>query len=465
MRMHQTTQLRTMNKPVRLQHINNRIMKTTGITIAIAALLTSGSANASEGWTLDKCIEYAIENNIQVRQSDITAQNRDVEYNTARNNRLPGLSASSSQGWSFGRSITANNTYDNINTTNTSFGISTDVTLFAGRRLAGNIEVAELSLEAAKSDLERIKDDVRVQVAEAFIQIVYNRSILDVARNQVTIDSMQVERLSSLASIGKASNAEVSSQKATLAQSRLSVTQAENNLKLSLLTLSQLLELPSPEGFDIVAPVTGDQELSIPDSPETIYQTALGIKPAIKSEELRLEQATKSIDIAKSGFYPSISLSAGAGSNYYTNNKVQSDSFGTQLKNNFGQQIGISMNIPIFSRNNHRNNVRSAKLNLMNQEMQLDNAKKKLYKEIQQAYYNAVASKSRYESSQEVQASAQESFELVQAKYEGGKASITEFNESKNRLVSAQADVIKYRYEHLFNTALLEFYRNSSFTL
>ena len=118
-------------------------MKTTGITIAIATLLTTGSANASEGWTLDKCIEYAIENNIQVRQGDITAQNRDVEYNTARNNRLPGLSASSSQGWSFGRSITANNTYDNINTTNTSFGINTDVTLFAGRRITGNIEVSE----------------------------------------------------------------------------------------------------------------------------------------------------------------------------------------------------------------------------------------------------------------------------------------------------------------------------------
>lgn len=440
-------------------------MKTKAISIVLAAMLTAGTANAADGWTLQQCIDYAIENNIQIRQSDITAQNRDIEYNSARNNRLPGVSAGASQNWSFGRGLTADNTYANTNTTSTSFSIGTDVTLFAGHRITENIKLAELSLEAAKSDLERIKDDVRVQVAQAFIQIVYNRSILDVARNQVTIDSMQVERLTALAAIGKASSAEVASQKATLAQSNLSVIQAENNLNMSILTLTQLLELPSPEGFEIEAPDNSELEFNIPDSPEIIYEQALGIKPSIKSEELRLEQTGKSIDIAKSGFYPTLSLSAGAGTNYYTTSKFQSDPLGDQLKNNFSQYIGLNLSIPIFSRGNNRNNVRSAQLNRMNQQMQLDNAKKTLYKEIQQAYYNAVASKSRYESSELVEASAQESFDLVQAKYEGGKASITEFNESKNRLVTSQADVLKYRYEYLFNTALLEFYRNSSFEL
>lgn len=435
------------------------------ITITLAALALTATVNAEQGWTLDQCIEYAIENNIQIRQSDISAQSHDVEFNSARSNRLPGLSASASQGWSFGRSLTADNTYANTNTASTSFSIGTDVTLFAGGRISGNIQIAELGLEAAKSDLERMKDDVRVQVAQAFIQIVYNRSILDVARNQVTIDSMQVERLTELAAIGKASNAEVSSQKASLAQSNLSVIQAENNLSMSILTLTQLLDLPSPEGFDIVQPGADEIEFIIPDNPEDIYAEALGIKPAIKSEELRLEQADKNIDVAKGGYYPTLSLSAGAGTSYYTSSNFPSDGFGSQLKNNFGPHVGLSLSIPIFSRNNNRNNVRSAQLNRMNQEMQLDNAKKNLYKEIQQAYYNAVASKTRYESSQEVEVSAQESFELVQAKYEGGKASITEFNESKNRLVTAQADVIKYRYEYLFNTALLEFYRNSSFEL
>ena len=435
------------------------------ITLTLAALALAGSIRAQQGWTLDRCIDYAIQNNIQIRQSDIAAQTRDVDLNSARSNRLPGVSASASQSWSFGRSLTIDNTYANTNTASTSFSVGADMTLFAGGRISGNIENAKLGLEAAKSDLERIRDDVRVEVAQAFIQIVYNRSILDVARNQVTIDSMQVERLTELAAIGKASNAEVSSQKATLAQSQLSVTQAQNNLSMSILTLTQLLELPSPEGFDVIQPDADAIEFSIPDSPEDIYAQALEIKPAIKSEEIRLQQANNSIDIAKGGYYPTLSLSAGAGTGYYTSSNRTSDNFGSQMKNNFGPHVGLNLSIPIFSRNNNRNSVRSAQLNMMNQEMQLDNVKKQLYKEIQQAYYNTVASKSRYESSQEVETSAQESFELVQAKYEGGKASITEFNESKNRLVTAQADVIKYRYEYLFNTALLEFYRNSSFEL
>ncbi len=435
------------------------------ITLTLAALALAGSVRAEQGWTLDQCIDYAIQNNIQVRQSDIAAQTREVDLNSARSNRLPDLSASASQNWSFGRSLTIDNTYANTNTASTSFSIGTGVTLFAGGRISGNIENAKLGLEAAKSDLERMKDDVRVQVAESFIQIVYNQSILEVALNQVAIDSMQVERLTALAAIGKASSAEVASQKATLAQSRLAVTQAQNNLSMSKLTLTQLLELPTPDGFEIIQPGADDMEFSMPDSPEDIYAQALDIKPAIKSEEIRLQQANNSIDIAKGSYYPTLSLNAGAGTGYYTSSNRTADGFGSQLKNNFGPQVGLSLNIPIFSRNSNRNSVRTAQLNQMNQEMQLDNVKKQLYKEIQQAYYNAVASKSRYESSQEVETSAQESFELVQAKYEGGKASITEFNESKNRLVTAQADVIKYRYEYLFNTALLEFYRNSSFEL
>lgn len=435
------------------------------ITLTLAALALAGSIRAQQGWTLDRCIDYALENNIQIRQSDIAARTRDVDLNSARSNRLPGVSASASQSWSFGRSLTIDNTYANTNTASTSFSIGTDMTLFAGGRISGNIQNARLGLDAAMADLERIKDDVRVQVAQAFIQIVYNRSILEVAQGQVAIDSMQVERLTALAAIGKASSAEVASQRATLAQSQLSVTQAENNLNMSILTLTQLLELPSPEGFDVIQPDADDIEFSIPDSPEQIYAQALDIKPAVKSEEIRLQQAANSIDIAKGGYYPTLSLSAGAGTGYYTSSNRTSDNFGSQMKNNFGPHVGLNLSIPIFSRNNNRNSVRSAQLSMMNQEMQLDNVKKQLYKEIQQAYYNTVSSKSRYESSQEVQTSAQESFQLVQAKYEGGKASITEFNESKNRLVTAQADVIKYRYEYLFNTALLEFYRNSSFEL
>ena len=132
------------------------------ITLTIAALALAGTVRAQQGWTLDQCIDYAIRNNVQIRQSDIAAQSRDVDLNSARSNRLPGVSASASQSWSFGRSLTIDNTYANTNTASTSFSIGTDVTLFAGGRISGNIQLAELGLEAAKADLERIRDDVRV---------------------------------------------------------------------------------------------------------------------------------------------------------------------------------------------------------------------------------------------------------------------------------------------------------------
>jgi len=191
----------------------------------------------------------------------------------------------------------------------------------------------------------------------------------------------------------------------------------------------------------------------------------MGIKPSIRSEQLRLEQAEKSIGIAKGSLLPTLSLSGGVGTNYYTTSKFESDAFGKQIKNNFSQYIGLNLSIPIYSRGQNRNSVRSARLSYDNQMLQLDDAKKRLFKEIQQAYYNAAASRSRYESSRLVETSAQESFNLVLAKYEGGKANITEFNESKNRLITASADVMKYRYEYIFNTALLEFYRSNSFKL
>jgi outer membrane protein len=428
-------------------------------------LSISAPVQAQNAWTLQQCIDHALENNIQIRQADIQAGQREIDYNNARNNRLPGLSAGASENFSFGRGLTADNTYANTNTTNTSFNIGTDVTLFAGQRLNGNVKLAELNLETAKKDLERIRDDVRVQVAQAFIQIIYDESIVEVARNQVSIDSMQVERLLILEQTGRAASAEVASQKATLAQSRLSVTQAENNLELSRLTLTQLLELPSPNGFSVILPETDNIAVGPLEDPETIFNEAMGIKPSIRSEQLRLEQAEKSIGIAKGSLLPTLSLSGGVGTNYYTTSKFESDAFGKQIKNNFSQYIGLNLSIPIYSRGQNRNSVRSARLSYDNQMLQLDDAKKRLFKEIQQAYYNAVASRSRYESSRLVETSAQESFNLVLAKYEGGKANITEFNESKNRLITASADVMKYRYEYIFNTALLEFYRSNSFKL
>ena len=194
-------------------------------------------------------------------------------------------------------------------------------------------------------------------------------------------------------------------------------------------------------------------------SPDAIYQEAVTLKPEVQAERLRLSASERQIAIARAGLYPTLNFSGGLQTNYYKTNGMQADAFATQLKNNFSQYIGLNLNIPIFSRFQVRNNIRSAKLDRANQQLQLDNIKKTLYKEIQQVYYNAIAAESKYKSSQTAALSSKDAFELTQAKYENGKANITEFNEAKNNYLKAESDLVQARYEHLYQLALVDFYR------
>ena len=291
--------------------------------------------------------------------------------------------------------------------------------------------------------------------------------IAEVAHRQIEIDSAQVERLQAFVKNGKAAEAELSQQKATLANSRLTATQADNNTRLAILTLTQLLELPTPDGFSIVRPdISGFSGLSAISglTPDAIYAEALGIKPEILSQQLKLKGSEHSIKIAKAANYPTLSLSGGLNTNYYTTSGFDSDAFGTQLRNNFSQYIGLNLNVPIFNRFRTRNNIRSARIDQENQQLQLENTKKTLYKEIQQVYYNALNAQTKEKSSEEALQSTKDAFQLMQAKYENGKATITEFNESKNNYLKSESDLVQARYENLYQQALIAFYRGHELT-
>ena len=416
----------------------------------------------SHKWSLEECISYALEHSISIKQRDLNRQQQEIEVSTAKNSRLPDLNASAGENFSFGRGLTAENTYTNTNTNSTSFSLGTSVPLFTGFRIPRTLELNRLNLEAATADLEKARNDIRMQVAQAYVQILYSMELCDVARRQIEIDSLQVFRLKEMLNNGKASGTQVAQQEATMAQSKLTATQADNDYRLNILALTQLLELPSPEGFSIVR-ISPDalplKEIAAGMPPDAIYQEAVGIKPGILAETLRLQGTEKNIDIAKSALYPSLSLSGGVGSNYYKTSGFPAESFGKQLSNNFSQYIGLNLTVPIFNRFATRNSVRTAQLNRENQQMQLENTKKALYKEIQQAYYNAVNSKAKYASSEEALRSNREAFTLMSAKYEYGKANITEFNEAKNNLMKAESDLVRAKYEYLYNHALLSFYR------
>ena len=429
------------------------------LPVYLFTLLPSG---AQTQWSLRDCCEYAVANNITVKQKAKDVEKQGYSLSTARNSRLPNLSGTANQNFSFGRGLTEDNIYANTNTSNTSLQLQTAVPIFTGFQIPENIKLNRLNLEAVTADLEKAKNDIRMEVAKAYVQILYDQEISAVAHRQVGIDSLQVARLQAFVQNGRASEAELSRQKATMASSQLTATQADNNTRLAILTLTQLLELTTPEGFQIVSP-TEEEMLHIADLsltlPDQIYSEALSVKPEIRSQELRLKGSEHSINIAKAGHYPKLNFNAGLGTNYYTTSGFPSNSFGDQIKNNFSQFIGLNLTIPIFDRFSVRNSVRSAKADRDKQKLTLDNAKKTLYKEIQQVYYNALNAQAKENSSRQAVASSKDAFELTQAKYENGKANITEFNEAKNTYLKSESDLVQARYEHLYQRALLEFYR------
>ena len=430
------------------------------ITILVTVLLAGLSARAqTDAWTLSDCIAYALDHNLTVKQSELAVEQRDVELSTAKARRLPAFSASASENLSFGRGLTADNTYSNSNTTSTSFSLGGELPIFQGFDISNGIKLGQLNLAAATADLEKARDDIRVAVAQAYLQILYNQELLRVARGQAAHDEQLLEQIKERFNTGKVSAAEVSAQQATLAQSRQSEIQAEGNLRISVLELTQLLELPSPEGFSIVTPEVGDPSKILLMRPEAIYEEAVTVKPSVEAARLNVGYAELGIARAKGAYLPTISLSGGLGSNYYTNSKYSSASFGEQLKNNFSQYLGLSMNVPIFQRFNVRNNVRNAQLNLKGQQIQFESVKKALYKEIQQAYYNAVTAQARYEGSRESAESAREHYELTEEKYKVGKAGVADYNDARNNWLRAESEHIQARYECLYQARLLDFYR------
>ncbi len=440
--------------------------------LLLGAVTATGSAqngpdnptgDAPEGkWTLQACIDHALEHNISVRQSEIELKQREVELSTARGRRLPGVSASASENLSFGRGLTADNTYTNSNTTSTSFTLGAEIPVFQGFDIKNGIKLGRLSLAAATEDLEKAKDDIRVSVAEGYVQILYCKEMLKVAQAQVELDEELLEQVCDRANAGKLSEADVVAQEATLAQSRLTLTEADNNLQLALLDLSQLLELSSPEGFDIAEPPLDTFEPRLLENPESIYAAAVEEKPAVRSAMLNLEYAEVSIAKAKGAYLPSLSLTGGIGTNFYTTSNLSSDSFGRQLENNFSQYIGLTLSVPVFSRFSTRNSVRSAELDYQNLQLEVESVRKSLYKEIQQAYYNAVAAQAQYASSEETARSSRKNFEMTEEKYRGGKAGISEYNDAKNSLLSAESDLVRSKYECLFQTRLLDFYKGEN---
>lgn len=410
-------------------------------------------------WSLEACIRYAQQRNIAVQQRALNIEDSEVRLATAKYSRLPNLGASIGADASFGLSKSLNNVYTSTNSLSGSLAISTSMPLFEGMRINKQIEGAKLDLAAAVQDLERVREDVAVNIMTLYLQVLFTKELVGVAENQLALSTRQAIRSRELVVGGKQPESALYESEALKANDALSLTQARNNLTLALLDLSQALNRPSADGFDIQTPQLDSLTLESMHglgNPDAVYTYARTHRPMIRAEELRLQSSENAIKIARSALYPSLSLSAGYGASFYDTGEA----FWDQFRHSSREYVGISLSIPIFNRRATRNDIRSRRLSLRSQALALTEAQQNLRKEIEQAYYNADAAYAKYRASETALASARIAFAYEQQKADAGRSTVFDYNDAKTRMEKAESDRIQAKYEFVFRSKILAFYRD-----
>ncbi len=433
------------------------------ITAIIFSILVAGtlSLSAQRQYTLLECIDIALENNRNIKQQELGRQQREIAYSQARADLLPNLNASAGQNFVFGRSIGLDNVYQNTNSSQTSFNIGGDITLFDGLRMKHNIDARKADMYASEADLEKMRDDIILSVSTAFLQALLNQELLRIAENQLETTEANLQRQDQLVRSGKMARGELYELEAQQAREELNRVQAESNLKLALLDLAQVMELEEFNQFDIVAPPA---ETLISETPllssRDVYESALVNRPEIRGMRYRLESSENELLMAKSGYYPTLSFGASMGTGYYHMSGRDNDPFSSQLRNNMSNSLGFSLRIPIFNRFQVRNNVQSAQLAIANTQLEMDKTKIELRKQIEQSYFNAIGSRSRWEAAEKSVAASQEAYRFAEEKYESGRANAYELFLAKNNLTQVLGEEAQAKYEYAFRLKILELLKN-----
>lgn len=433
--------------------------------LAFAGLLAcQGKMQAQvKKWTLAECIDYAMTHNIEVKQSINQIQNLKVEKNTLKNSFLPNLNAGASQNFTFGRSLNQSNTYENSNIQNSSFSVTTEIPIFAGFKRTASIAQNRFDLLAAEANRTLIENNLSLNVTGAYFQILLNKEIYRIALEQIQLTKEQEVCTQLLIENGKVAKSQLYDVRAQLADDELTATEAKNSLRLAFLELAQLMELKEHERFDVDSL---GREISVPDtlSPMNIYQYAVTCMPQIRQAYYTLKSKTKGIKIAKSGYYPTLSFAAGINTNYYDNGNGLSETFRRQLNNNMQKSLCLTISIPLFDRFSTRNQVRAARINENNAKLLLENEKKQLYKDIEQAYTDAVSAFEKYHSTTKAVAANQEAHRYALEKYAAGKSTVFEYNEVKMKLADALSQQSQAKYTYLLKDRILSFYSCFSLT-
>lgn len=440
----------------------------------IFCLLIFTSGTAQKIWTLEDCIFYAYENNISIQQQVLNTQYNENQLKQSKMNQLPNLNAGLNQNFLYGRSLdeTTYRFTENQRTITSNVNVGSSVTLFQGLQQRNTIEQNEFNLLASLQDLEKLKNEISMLLASGYLQILFNRELLEVSKIQYETTLQQVDRTSKLVEAGSLARGSLLEIQAQASSEELNVIQAENALDISYLTLTQMLDLDSVGDFEIEIPEFGDVARDpISLTVDEVYNQGLGVLPRIRSAELQVESAEEGLSIAKGGRSPSLILRGTYGTGYSDArqfllgvdddlNPIWDDyPFWDQMKDNRNIALTFGLSIPIFNKTMISTNISNAKLNVLNYELMLETARMDLYKNIQQAYADAKAARRAYMATETALISMEESFKYTEEKYEVGLVNTVDYNIEKTRLTNTQSDLLQAKYDYIFKMKVLDFYR------
>jgi len=435
------------------------------ITLSVFSLTAQETNEIKETkiWTLQDCISYAVENNITIKDAELSGMEASVNLMESKSSRLPNLTGSASQSLAFGNSIdpiTSNYVSQSINSTNV--GINSSITLFGGNQINNQIAVDKLSVNQSLFNIEEAKNNIKLSVLETYLQALYNKESIVIAENNLKASEKEVERAKSRLDAGSIAMQDYTDALSQAASNKYDLISAKNSYELQILDLKQLLELDPLESIEIEAINDDSNLINLIPSKIDIYHRALVVLPEINSSTLDITMSEKDLEIAKGAYLPTISLTGSLGTGYTS---IDESNFVDQFDVNFNQKIGLSLSIPIFNRNQTKAKVTSAKINIDKSKLQLATAKKELYKKIETAYQNSVSSQEQLLATESSRNAAQESYKLAQKKYELGALSTTDLVISQNTYTNAEQNYVQAKYLSILYYQLLQFYQGNDIKL
>jgi outer membrane protein len=424
------------------------------------------SSQKSNSWSLNKCILYALDHNIQVKQSLLTTDVNKVTAEQTKANRLPVVNGNISQNLRWNDLLIQGTTssYTFSGSTNGSYSVNANATLYNGSKITNSIKQTEVNFEAGKYDSETQKENISLNVLNAFINILFAEEQVKNNENQILLTEDELKLANERYTLGAIANSDLLVVKSQLATEKQTLAVAEGVLSSARVTLMQLMELPISKDFTVDHPDLSNLVIkqSEPD-PAEIYQIALGIKPQIKSAELSSQSAKLNVDLAKGDYFPNLSLSAGLGSDYFSTAKSMSYDF--QIAHNFSPVVGLTLSIPIYENKQLKSRVDIAKIGTQKAMLQTQDTKNQLRKAIESACTDVISAEKEYAASQEQYKSNQESFAVATEKFNQGLINSVDYLVQKTNLITSESTLLQSKYKLIFSYKTLDFYTGIPLTL